>query len=331
MTPDELGKQDIAVMNLRAATGLRGSHGLDVAHACRTLDRWAKAVEEETRKYLPQYHRKPSEYENSEGYFRMLTLITVLQQDLGVRYNPQRINDPDFTNSRDLFLHGMIGSSNGGTCVSMPVLYTAVARRLRYPIHLVLAKGHVFCRWEDDTERFNIEATGVGMNKFADEYYRKWPEVISDVEMDRGVFLKNLTPREELAVFLSARGASLEDTGLLADAYLAYAHAYALGKNPDDLVALSIALRKTLIPLAHREGTLPNRSDVRQHFADMEQLQRINEYNRRISQPPATDIYGRTPRGAIPTTPAVGPANAIPPGVWTGAAPQTNPLFDDLP
>ncbi len=40
----------------------------------------------------------------------------------------------------------MIADDNGGTCVSMPVLYTAVARRLGYPVKLVLAKGHAFCR-----------------------------------------------------------------------------------------------------------------------------------------------------------------------------------------
>jgi len=64
-------------------------------------------------------------------------------------YNKQRVRDVDFKNSRDLFLHGMVGSDNGGTCVSMPVLYVAVGRRLGYPMRLVLAKAHVFARWDD--------------------------------------------------------------------------------------------------------------------------------------------------------------------------------------
>ncbi len=33
-------------------------------------------------------------------------LITVLQQDFEVRYNPERIYQPDFTDSRDVFCMG---------------------------------------------------------------------------------------------------------------------------------------------------------------------------------------------------------------------------------
>jgi hypothetical protein len=64
----------------------------------------------------------------------MLMLITVLQQDFNVHYNPERIRSVDFKNPEDLSIHGMLASNNGGTCVSMPVLYAAVARRLGYPV-----------------------------------------------------------------------------------------------------------------------------------------------------------------------------------------------------
>ena len=57
-------------------------------------------------------------------------LVTVLQQDLGVHYNPQRAREVDFRNSKDLFIHGLVGNPNGGTCVSIPALYTTIARRL---------------------------------------------------------------------------------------------------------------------------------------------------------------------------------------------------------
>ena len=46
-------------------------------------------------------------------------------------YNKQRVRDVDFKNSRDLFLHGMVGGASGGTCVSMPVLYVAVGPVVR--------------------------------------------------------------------------------------------------------------------------------------------------------------------------------------------------------
>jgi hypothetical protein len=161
----------------------------------------------------------------------MLCLITVLQQDFKIHYNPDRIRDVDFTKSQDLFIHGMIGNDNGGTCVSMPVLYTAIARRLGYPVHLVTAKAHVFCRWHDKKNYVNCEATSQGLSTFDDDHYMKWPKPISDAEVKAGHYLKSLPPEEEFAVFLSARGHCLEDTGKTADAVVSYAQA--LRRRPD--------------------------------------------------------------------------------------------------
>jgi hypothetical protein len=164
----------------------------------------------------------------------MLMLITVVQQDFNVHYNPQRINDVDFTKSEDLFIHGMIDNDNGGTCVSMPVLYTAVARRLGYPVFLVSAKGHLFCRWYDKKEYVNCEATSQGLNTYKDEYYMTFPKPISEAEVKAGLYLKSLTPAEEFAVFLAARGNCLEDNGRKGEALVSYAQAVDRDpKSPD--------------------------------------------------------------------------------------------------
>ena len=152
----------------------------------------------------------------------MLMLITVLQQDFRVHYNEERIDKIDFTDSRDLFIHGMVTSKNGGTCVSMPVLYTAVARRLGYPVFLVNAKAHVFCRWEDGSERFNIEGTGRGMNDYDDDYYMKWPHEISEQEVESGQYLKSLNHSEAFSNFLASRAHCLEDTEHYDEAHVAY-------------------------------------------------------------------------------------------------------------
>jgi hypothetical protein len=90
----------------------------------------------------------------------MLLMAVVLYEDFSVRYNPERMSTPGtldvkdhfFADSRDLFLHGLLGGRNGspspnslpearagrgrdsavalGTCSSMPVLYIAIGRRL---------------------------------------------------------------------------------------------------------------------------------------------------------------------------------------------------------
>jgi hypothetical protein len=232
MPGKQLERQDIALLNLRCAEGLPGSEDLNVDQCLATLDRWASRVRHETDRHLYKYRQNPKEFNNSEGFFRMLTLITVLQQDFKVHYNPDRIRDVDFRRSQDLFIHGMVGSDNGGTCVSMPVLYTAIGRRLGYPVYLVTAKEHVFCRWEKGKERFNVEATAQGMSNFDDTYYMKWPKPISDEELKSGEYLKSLSVAESLATFLAARGHCLEDNGSVAAARVSYAQAAALSPRP---------------------------------------------------------------------------------------------------
>ena len=206
-------------------------------------------------------------------------MVTVLQQDFHVRYNPERIQGPDFRDSRDLFLHGLLGSSFNsqpstlnlphGTCVSMPVLYVAVGRRLGYPLKLVTTKAHLFARWEspDGKERFNIEATSQGLNCFPDEYYRTWPVPLTEGEVRSGQYLKSLTPAEELAVFLSARGHCLEAAGRLPEAQLAHAHAHALAPaSPVYLAFLAGAVKKGNARLAPcPSGPGPDRLTRKSH------------------------------------------------------------------
>ncbi len=257
MTDEELAAVDIAYINLLCATGLPGSESLNIPQCRQTLDQWAALVQRQTEKYLYKFQQNPKEYEGKEGYFRMLMLVTVLQQDLGVHYNMDRVREVDFKRSQDLFVHGMINNQNGGTCTSMPVLYTAVARRLGYPVRLVLAKAHVLCRWDDGTVRFNIEGSGDGMNSHPDEHYHTWPYPITAAEIERGEYLRALTPREELALFLAGRGHCLDENGREAEAYVAYAHAYELApKQPENLVFLRRALRESIdLPaLARQKG-----------------------------------------------------------------------------
>ena len=246
LAPDELADIDIARLNLLAAEGLPGAEGLDVDATLAELDRWAAHVKFETDRHLYKFRDAPQEYENSEAYFRMLMLIVAMQADLGVHYNPDRIDEPDFTNAKDLFVHGMIGDDNGGTCVSMPALYIAVGCRLGYPLHLVVTKGHVFARWDDPAtgERFNIEGTNRGLGTPDDERFRNWPHRLTEAESNNDWFLRSLTPAEAFAVFLMQRGHCLEDTGRLPDAQVAYAMAHRLApKSPEAIQYLVKVVR----------------------------------------------------------------------------------------
>ena len=231
--PSRLSVSDLALMNLLCAEGLPNTESLDVEGSLALLDGWASRVQSETQRHFYRFQSNPAEFEHSEGYFRMLMMAVVLHEDFQVRYNPVRIATPGqsalddgfFADSRDGFLHGLLGSRRMGTCSSMPVLYIALGRRLGYPLKLVTTKGHLFVRWESPTERFNVDATVKGMNRYDDEYYRNWPFLLTEAEINEHGYLKSLSAPEELAVFLSIRGQCLLEAGCYAEAVNAYEHA----------------------------------------------------------------------------------------------------------
>ncbi len=236
----ERAEVDIARANLLVAKATPNAGDIDIDTQLATLDDWAGRVAFDTDRHLYKFRQNPAEFNNSEGYFRILMLVTVLQQDCGVRYNPDRINDPDFTKPGDFFIHGMIPAGgpdgtrvvSGGTCVSMPVLYTSVARRLGYPVSLVTTKGHVFARWEDENERLNIEATGQGLNVYDDEFYTTWPSEITQREIEAFGLLRSLDADEQLALFLASTGHAYHDSGHLPEAIRTYTLASRL--DPDN-------------------------------------------------------------------------------------------------
>jgi hypothetical protein len=250
MSPDELAKVDIALMNLLCAKGLPGAENLDISGTLKKLDEWAAKVKGETERHLYRVKdpRYAEHYGNSEARLRAEFIVQCLQEDCGVRYNPQRIDTADWHNSQDLFLHGLVGSSNGGTCSSMPLVYTVIGRRLGYPMKLVLAGSHIFCRWDGEHERFNIEgASDGGVSYFDDEYYRKWPKAISEAEVQRGEFLKSLTAAEELSSFLIDRGMCLDQNGRYSEARAAFAEAHRLmPQSAFHLRQLAISMRQVL-------------------------------------------------------------------------------------
>src|ERR1035437_8744782 len=266
-SPAQIAGCDIALLNLLCAEGLPSAESLNPQGCMATLDEWAERVRTETERHLYRYRANPREFESSEGYFRMLMMAVVLYEDFSVRYNPERINTPGsldandhfFADSRDLFLHGLLSHSPSpnplpqvtalrptlnpqlstlnfplGTCSSMPVLYIAIGRRLGYPLKLVTTKSHLFIRWESAAERFDLEGTGKGMNRYGDEHFKQWPFPVTEEEIQADGYLKSLTPVEELALFLSLRGHCLKEAGRISEAVASYAEAVRLapGSRP---------------------------------------------------------------------------------------------------
>jgi hypothetical protein len=250
LSPEQLARCDIALVNLLCAEGLPGSDkGGAIAEHLATLGRMAEHVRRETDRHWYRFLQNPEEYHHSEAYFRMLFLVCVLQEDFGCRYNPERIRpegapfEPDevfYADSRDVFIHGLLGEKRGGTCSSMPVFYAAVGRRLGYPLKLATAKGHLFVRWEGAKETFNIEGTNLGLNRYPDEFYRKWPFAMTPEDEQREGHLRGLPPERELQVFLTIRSMCLAAAGRVEEAiacqqFCAKLHPSSLG--PPTLIA----------------------------------------------------------------------------------------------
>jgi hypothetical protein len=293
---------DIAALNLRCAQGLPGAEALDEGRMLDWLDQAAQRVQLETRRHWYRLTDSPSTYNTSAAYFCCYLLLQVLQEDIGVRYNPARIRDtkfqdpkcfdPDFSDSRDLFIHGMIDGP-GGTCASMPVMYVAVGRRLGYPLKLVQSRGHLFARWDDPDgrcfglpETFNVEGAGEGIASYDDEHYKTWPEPWTEIDEAEGWYLKSMTPLQELASFLATRGDCLTDNGRLGEAVQAYAWASTIA--PDDKRYQQILAR------THQKW-------LAQHEQETSLLLQMNQRNRERQQRMLAGMTAsRSPAGLPP-------------------------------
>jgi hypothetical protein len=304
---------DVAALNLRCAQGLPGAEELDEGRMLDWLHQAAQRVQDETRRHWYRFNEAPGAYNYSAAYFCCYFLLQVLQEDLGVRYNPARIRDvkfqdpkcfdPDFRDSRDLFIHGIIDGP-GGTCSSMPVMYVAVGRRLGYPLKLVQTRGHLFARWDDQDgkcfgfpETFNLEGAGEGIASHDDEYYKTWPEPWTEIDEAEGWYLQSMTPLKELASFLATRGDCLTDNGRLGEAVQAYAWASAIA--PEDKRYQQILART-------------HRSYLAQHEEEMALLMEMNQLNRQRQQrilggPKPSGSSSAGIRAARPLTAADGP------------------------
>ena len=228
MPEEELSTVDIALVNLLCAEGLDGSEDLDIDKCHATLDQWAECVRKDTEARLPAYLNNPAKYDYSLNLFKVVTMILCLKNDIGVDYNLEIMKREVFPDSKDVFIHGCLTGKKQGGCVSIPTLCVAIGRRLGYPLKLVCTREHVFFRWDDGKEVFNLEACCPGYDSHPDDYYKNWPKKVDQQEIKVNKLLKSLTPSEELALFLETRGHCLFDTGRAAESQIMYAHAYRL-------------------------------------------------------------------------------------------------------
>jgi hypothetical protein len=257
---EELAAIDLARRHFACMADLPDAAGVSVEQCLDRVEVLTRSVQRFTEGRVHRFHRAPEEFNHSEAYFRVLCMITHLQRDWGLRYNPAKGGSSKLPlDTADRFLHGLL-FGNGGTCATMPVLYAVIGRRLGYPIKLSWAKSpdglHTFARWEGDGERFNIEATGRGLSCLTDDEYREGRyEGTRELE-GPGQFLVTQTPRTELAISMMDRGYCWSHLDRQREAVESFVWALALA--PADDVLYSI-LAQTEI--AWREGLAKRRPE----------------------------------------------------------------------
>ncbi len=153
--------------------------------------------------------------------FRAIPIINdYLFNELGFK-TISHANDPN-----DLFLHSVMDNRRG-YCLSLSILYLALAERLGLELYGVVVPGHFFVRYDSGNVRFNIETTSNGASPPDDHYMVKFnvPENGRDV-----VYMKNLTKRQTLGCFFNNLGNVYNDAGARDTAMLALERAVAI--NP---------------------------------------------------------------------------------------------------
>jgi len=221
LSAEDVARCDIAEMNLVCAYGLTGKYDIEIEAMLKLLDTWASRCRTYISQKTPLYHANPRKW-GSLAKFQVQAIAKVLTKQIGIRYNAILDGEPGkhaapITDPADTFIHGILGSRRTGTCASLPVVMVAIGRRLGYPLKLVLAPEHAFCRWDSVDERFNIEYDELGVAFHPDDHYKEWPfkwtPQVHERNRAKPYFLISLTPQQELANFAFNRAYHLNVIG----------------------------------------------------------------------------------------------------------------------
>ncbi len=120
-----------------------------------------------------------------------------------------------FTEDIDLytFIPSVIDSRRG-VCLGVSILYLCLSQRLGLPLKIVTPPGHIFVRYEDETQVINIETTARGID-IPDEHYlslntkalemRQMKEVVGMAYMNQAaLFWSNKNFEKAVETYLQA-------------------------------------------------------------------------------------------------------------------------------
>ncbi|MFN5272075.1 MAG: transglutaminase family protein, partial [Planctomycetota bacterium] len=209
-TNDVCSAQDLAAVNLRCSLGLNESIDHLYLECLELVAEWSCQLIEFTERNHHHFREDPGYFEHSEEVFQAIAMVQFVQDALRVRYNTMFAEgEYNAMDSRNLFLTGVL-TGFGGTCVSLPVLYAALAQRIGYPVELAHTWEHYYCVWNSQSG-FCFEAAGRGFDKRTHEYYRHFRRIVTAEDESTFGFLRPLSRKELFACFAKERSHCLQE------------------------------------------------------------------------------------------------------------------------
>jgi hypothetical protein len=126
-------------------------------------------------------------------------IATYLIRDKGFKYGEI---------SKESYNIANVIEKHEGLCATLPIIFTLVSNRMNMPVHLVTARQHVLCRYDDGEIKYNVESTSKNAMSVGipDEFYIKDETTgkieISEIELKASSMLKTLSLKQSIAVLL---------------------------------------------------------------------------------------------------------------------------------
>ena len=199
-------------MDLATAALIASEYWSDMVHGRRYLEE-LDAMALEIHERLRQRHLRVNHH-----------AIPIINDYLFNELGYKTISHADDPN--DLFLHSVMDRRQG-YCLSLSVLYLALAERLGLKVYGVVVPGHFFVRYESGRIRFNIETTSGGARPPDEHYVTKFNVPQNGRQT---IYMQNLTKRQTLGCFFNNLGNVYHDIGDSETALLALERAVAI--NP---------------------------------------------------------------------------------------------------
>jgi hypothetical protein len=281
--PENIAKHcNIQLLNLLCADRLPGNENIDIRACLARFDRLAEFIRGSIERTFRAYGAS-RDFSFSRQQTWMAYLVTRMKQAFGAAYSATAKADLDagietpLSDASEVFINGLLHADQEhrwGTCTSIPVLVTAIARKLGYPVRLACAHRHRYCRWEGAGQTFNIEASNpMGMVVHPDEHYRQWRGGLPAPVAGSTFHFRSLTPAEEFATFMQDRVFVLRDAARYDESFLWSARA--LQFAPDNpifpVTAYSIAdtALKSRLRLKHPKTKIRDGDDFVYHIGDL--------------------------------------------------------------